>query len=567
MPKAGPLEITWSLITPWSVDGNAARSASAFGDRRDNPVYTPSQNVIQQRIDYARAAILRALSEFEAATNVRFIEVGEDDHTSGDIRFLFGGSRAGEGRSTGPGIAVRDTFYLDEGSIIKLGNRETGIKIFDYWVLVHEIGHTMGLAHPFHSPGGRLLRAALYSSDSIMSYLERPHLIDGALTDSDIAALQFLYGRPGTNFDGAESRLRTPAPVMELRLSRHEIVLDENTVTQETKLADFTIVGGSAVANHPVFRVGDRSIFELRQDGDIWSLWLRAGQSLDHETATGYLALFGEASGGIPLLNPAYFRVKVRDIDEAPTGFTLVATSETRDEAVYAAGHKLTDITVNDDALGTHELALASGTPDIFELRHSAADGWSLWIRAGAVVDFETLGSEVRAVVEMTASGVGAIPAPRTFTLTVEDVFERVSAISLTGAMTEWQDGVRLSAGTRLADITLVGPNHVGLTGREGGIVLEGEDRNFFTVVGGELRLARDITPDTGAKASYFVRLFSEKAQKHVDYEIRVVGAPQSAGSRGEVVEGPAEAFDDGLADPLQDPLWDDPPPLQTDVV
>ena len=568
MPRTGPLEITWSLITPWSEDGPATRSARGFRSQDDHqPVYTPSQSFIQQRIDLARNAILRALAEFEAATNVRFVEVGEDDHTTGDIRFLFGNHQAGEGRSTGPGIAVRNTAFLQEGSVIALGTRDTGLDFFDYWVLVHEIGHSMGLAHPFHQPGSnRINQGALYSPNTIMSYLDRPHLIDGALTDADIAALQFLYGRPGTNFDGVESRLRTPAPVMELRLTRHEIVLDENTVTREMKLADFTIVGGSAAANHPVFRIGDRSIFELRQDGDSWSLWLRGGQQLDYEKATGYLALFSEASSSIKLLNPAYFRVKVRDIDEVPTAMTLASPSVSRDEAIYPNGQKLTDIRVTDDALGTYTLSLAAGTPDIFELRHSAADGWSLWIRAGAVVDFEALGGTLHAVINMQASGTGTLPAQQTFALTVADVFERVDALSLTGAMTEWQDGVSLSAGTKLADITLVGPNHVGRTGREGGIRLEGDDRDLFTVVDGELHLARDITPDAATKASYFVRLFSDNAQRLVDYEIRVVSAQQSAGSQSQAGQAgqapPFEALDNGLDDPLQDPL-----PLNLDVV
>ena len=245
---------------------------------------------------------------------------------------------------------------------------------------------------------------------------------------------------------------------------------------------------------------------------------------------------------------------------------TLAPSSVSRDEAIYPNGHKLTDIRVTDDALGTYTLSLAAGTPDIFELRHSAADGWSLWIRAGAVVDFEALGGTLHAVINMQASGTGTLPAQQTFALTVADVFERVSALSLTGAMTEWQDGVSLSAGTKLADITLVGPNHVGRTGREGGIRLEGDDRDLFTVVDGELHLARDITPDAATKASYFVRLRFADLSIYIDYEIHVAGALQSSGSQsqaGQLDQAPLfEALDNGLDDPVQDPL-----PLNLDVV
>ena len=42
--------------------------------------------------------------------------------------------------------------------------------------------------------------------------------------------------------------------------------------------------------------------------------------------------------------------------------------------------------------------------------------------------------------------------------------------------------------------------------------------------------------------------------EKDYTKTFRVEPAIQSAGSRGEVAEGPAEAFDDGLENPLQDP-------------
>lgn len=221
-------------------------------------------------------------------------------------------------------------------------------------------------------------------------------------------------------------------------------------------------------------------------------------------------------------------------------------------------GHKLTDINVTDDALGSYSLALAEDTPDIFELRGNRDDGWSLWIRDGAVVDFETLGSEVRAMIEMTASGVGTTPPAREFTLTIENELESVNKINLVNLVSEWQHGVELQAGTKLADIVLTGrKQHVGKSNHWERITLSGEDSQFFTIVDGELRLARDLTPDISAKAGYSVRLRYNETVILVDYELQVVEpAIQSAGSRGDVFQRPPDdVADDGLNDPLHDDL------------
>lgn len=79
-----------------------------------------------------------------------------------------------------------------------------------YRVYVHEIGHTLGLKHPFETTNERAnfpldenLEEGQGSERSIMSYSDIPN----SLQPADIAALQFLYGAPGTDFDGLQSKL------------------------------------------------------------------------------------------------------------------------------------------------------------------------------------------------------------------------------------------------------------------------------------------------------------------------------------------------------------------------
>ena len=74
MPEQGTLILTWSLATPNSPD---------YGGEIPRGEVTNTQ----QAIDKYRENIVRALSEFERHTNIKFVEVLESDNSIGDIRF------------------------------------------------------------------------------------------------------------------------------------------------------------------------------------------------------------------------------------------------------------------------------------------------------------------------------------------------------------------------------------------------------------------------------------------------------------------------------------------------
>ena len=71
---------------------------------------------------------------------------------------------------------------------------------YDHTTIMHEIGHTLGLAHPYDDG----FNPNFTRDDTIMSYNRAP---SGTVsfTDSDVSALKYLWGDRGTNYDSKVS--------------------------------------------------------------------------------------------------------------------------------------------------------------------------------------------------------------------------------------------------------------------------------------------------------------------------------------------------------------------------
>ncbi|MGK7871371.1 malectin domain-containing carbohydrate-binding protein, partial [Falsiroseomonas sp. E2-1-a20] len=160
----------------------------------------------------------------------------------------------------------------------------------------------------------------------------------------------------------------------------------------------------------------------------------------------------------------------IRSLDEAPnqapTAVVLSNLVTTLAEGTQAAAVKVADIAVSDDGLGTNVLSLQGDDAALFEIV-----GQELFLKAGAVLDFE-VNPQLDVTVQVDDAAVGGSPdATAAFTLAVTDVDENQAptAVVLTPVLTSVAENVDTSVRTKVADIAVsddgLGTNVLSLQG------------------------------------------------------------------------------------------------------
>ncbi|SFU38518.1 DUF4214 domain-containing protein [Pseudoduganella namucuonensis] len=159
-------------------------------DRRDFLPFTEDQ------IAYTR----KALAYIETVLNIKFEETDSPDQP---LSIVFGNNRQED--SAAYANSLHDDFgsplMLSEDFLVMHPSRDDGDSL--YSLLMHELGHSLGLKHPFAAPdayGGEIGAGPYLGSGedqtdaTVMSYTEGELAQYDRFSPLDIAALQYLYG-------------------------------------------------------------------------------------------------------------------------------------------------------------------------------------------------------------------------------------------------------------------------------------------------------------------------------------------------------------------------------------
>lgn len=285
MPSKGPLILTWSL-------GSSIFAAS----------------LIRPWLD-------KAFAIFEAVAHIKFIEIEQyaDTVQKADIEISF---IQPEPDSTLRGQAIR---FNNDKSILFYLSTITMVEN-EFNVLLHEIGHTLGLKHPFEEDAKGLWpgdEAHRYNMLSIMSYYF-PEKGASRLQQADIDALQFLYGASGQQGQSAE-RFMPFQPIQHLIIYVLENLSSELTLFSFASLntVDYSTIEDGSILTRITYELLDE------RDADYFTVDMATGKLKLSQTLSfdNPLDTWG---GGYYIGNNVYeLRVKITHYFEDADGSPL----------------------------------------------------------------------------------------------------------------------------------------------------------------------------------------------------------------------------------------------------
>lgn len=199
--NAAVVNITYSF-----PDQNSIWDNSIYDQQYREPEGLTPLNAEQQ--SYVR----QALATWAAVANITFTEVPDNENSAGTIRIAFSpvveipdkdGTVAAAwayGPDDANPLALEGDIWLSEKTIFSADTLN-----YDRETVIHELGHALGLKHPFYKDGENKITLPTDQDNTqltIMSYTEYENVGDEYASSPmlyDIAAIQYLYGKNMNN--------------------------------------------------------------------------------------------------------------------------------------------------------------------------------------------------------------------------------------------------------------------------------------------------------------------------------------------------------------------------------
>ena len=381
-----------------------------------------------------RVYLDEAFDAFEKAANLKFIEVASDSDIV--INFQNRGTTGALGEAHPYITPMAINYYLNSKSDFE------GMGF--YRTLTHEIGHVLGLKHPFEDSAASTSWSShtshIQNPNTMMSYANAFGFIARGtpLLPADVAALQFLYGAPdGDGGDSAERFLKFEAnrdyihAVSDRGVDWHPAKLIEISDALDTGTAFYNVLHADTLSrqqsliNNLEYRSstytidsthGDAAFFEISESGAI-----SLKQNLDadtpqdsyggeayvennvYEIKINAVHIYKLSSGGMHRIEDyGYLGIEVvDDADIMPLTLTLSATSTTINENSTGAVSDITLTPALDGAaittLTADNFAIIGSEAYKFEVAPDAQNGgvWKLKLKDTVSFDAETATSPI----------------------------------------------------------------------------------------------------------------------------------------------------------------------------
>ncbi|NJM48526.1 MAG: cadherin repeat domain-containing protein, partial [Alkalinema sp. RU_4_3] len=243
---------------------------------------------------------------------------------------------------------------------------------------------------------------------------------------------------------------------------------DSTDATTGVKVADIVITDDALGTETFTLTGADSANFEVRQVAGLPVLFFTA-LSLNPGTKPTYNVTVNAKDLDLPFSTALTrnFSLSILDVNDPPTNLVLQNPITTiAENTATTAPIELATITFTDDTTGINTIAISGVDAGAFEL-----SGNKLLLKAGTVLDFETKPSyAVTITVDDAALGTTA-ELTQNFVLTVTNVNEAPTVLTLTNPVTTLLETANTAGGVKVADIVItddaLGDETITVTGND----------------------------------------------------------------------------------------------------